>query len=277
MGGPAYNFQSRSSRTVEYKSKSFTDKFEQNKKGEMHESMDPKKALIRESRDSDIHPFTLPVIFGMDFTGSMQKIPEHLIEDGLPDMIKKIMERGIKSPAILFLGIGDSKWDKVPLQVGQFESGDKELDIWLERSYIEGNGGGNGGESYLWAWYYAAKHCVTDAWEKRGQKGIIITVGNEPCHSEITSAEFRDVMGLDLLTMTMQQIYDLAKEKWNIYHICINNRFDACPSWKEFLGENAISVTDYRDVPNVAADIVAKSIVEPPTVGTHGPEVKITL
>lgn len=281
MGGPAYNHQSRSVRTAMFAKQSFDDTFEQQRKKRMHESMDPRKAMLRESRDSEVHPLSLPILFGLDITGSMQDIPHHLVKDGLPDMIKKLMERGVDSPAILFAGIGDSKNDRCPFQVGQFESGDAELDLWLTRTYIEGDGGGNGGESYLWAWYFAAKHCVTDAWEKRGQKGFIFTVGNEPCHPEITSSEFRDVMGLENQeTTTKQQLYNDAKEKWNIFHVCVNNRPDACPSWKEFLGDNALVVTDYRDIPNLVADTIAKHVKKELTSSkpdSKPEDIKITL
>ena len=131
----------------------------------------PSKALLRESRDSTSNPNSLPVIIALDVTGSMRTIPHSLVKEGLPNMVGNMIQRGVTDPAILFLGIGDHTCDDAPLQVGQFESGDEELDLWLTRTWLEGHGGGNNGESYLLAWYFAAKHTITDAWEKRGQKG----------------------------------------------------------------------------------------------------------
>ena len=169
MGNSSYDSSTRFSRAAAsgYYLKSADDIFVQNKVRRIHESMDPSKAQLRESRDSKEHPLSVPIILALDVTGSMGEIPHYLIKDGLPNLMGGIIQRGIKDPQILFLAIGDYTYDSYPLQVGQFESGDEELDLWLTRTYIEGGGGGNEGESYSLAWYYGAKHTVTDSWEKR--------------------------------------------------------------------------------------------------------------
>ena len=71
----------------------------------------------------------------------------------------------------MFGGIGDAQSDRVPLQVGQFES-DNRMDDQLRTIFLEGNGGGQKSESYELATYFIARHTVTDAWEKRGRKGV---------------------------------------------------------------------------------------------------------
>lgn len=284
MGGPSYSHDSRSVRTSSFAKMNFNQQFVQQDKGEMHESMDPKGIIIRECRDNEHNPKTLPIILGLDITGSMQDIPKLLIVNGLPDMVKKLHDKGIQDPSILFTGLGDSKNDKAPFQVGQFECGDELLDQWLRRTWIEGNGGGNGGESYLWAWWLAAFKTVTDSWEKRKQKGFLFTVGNEPCHSTLEPYEFQNVLGVTDEGTDMQKLYKIASEKWNIYHLCINNRSDSCPKWKEFLGENAIEVSDFRQIPDIIADIVSKNVTivteklsnsTNPGIGSE--EIKITL
>ncbi len=257
MGGRSYSHDRRANATLDFMNMNFNQQFTQQDKGEMHESMDPKGILLRECRDNEHNPETVPIGWGLDITGSMQTIPRMLIGNGLPDMIKKLQERGIKDPAILFMGLGDSKCDKAPFQVGQFECEDTLLDQWLRRTWIEGNGGGNNGESYLWAWWLFANKVQTDAWDKRGQKGFLITVGNEPCHTEISKTEFMKVLGHTEEEVTMQTLYDEVTKRWNVYHLCINNRDDSCPKWKEFLGSNAIEVNDYREIPNIAADLIA--------------------
>jgi hypothetical protein len=135
--------------------------FEQNRKRKIHESMDPKTIKLREARDSAEHPNVFPVILGLDLTGSMGSIPVYLIREGLPHIMGKLIQKGFNDASLLFVGVGDHENDDAPLQVGQFESGDDELDTWLTRTWVEGGGGGNAGESYLLAWYFAAKPTIT--------------------------------------------------------------------------------------------------------------------
>jgi hypothetical protein len=150
MGNPIYSASSRAIRakTLGYTSVSTATAhtvFKQNSKGEIHESMIPSKALFHESRDSQNHPNSIPIMIGLDETGSMGDTPIDMVKDGLPTMISKIIQSGIPDPQILFLGIGDHECDKAPLQVGQFESGDEELDLWLTRTWNERGGGANPG------------------------------------------------------------------------------------------------------------------------------------
>lgn len=262
MGGTVYNYQSRSVRATKqgYSTKHVDDIFEQNRKRQIHESMEPSKALLREARDSESHPLSVPIMFSLDVTGSMGRIPHQLIKEGLPKMMSQIMERGINDPQILFVAIGDHKSDYYPFQVGQFESGDEELDMWLTRTYLEGNGGGNNGESYMLPWYFASQHVVTDAWEKRGEKGFIITVGDERCHDTLPSTALKEIMGVTPeKTFTSVELLEMAKQKWNVFHIHILEGYwgeQTLSYWKELLGDNCIPVKTYVDVPKVAASIV---------------------
>lgn len=260
MGGSSYNFSSRIMRSAKYQEATTDEIFEQNRKRQIHESMDPKKALLREARDSEMHPNSLPIILGLDVTGSMGSIPRYMVNEGLPKMVAQLMEKGIGDPAVLFLAIGDSKNDKYPLQVGQFESGDEELDMWLTRTYLEGGGGGNGGESYLWAWYYAARHCQTDAWDKRKQKGFLITFGDEPCHNFLTPSEVHEVMGYGAKeSISAETLLKEAQERWEVFHLCLNGSDSSATGWTRLLGERAIMVEDQTTVDKVISDIIASN------------------
>lgn len=147
MGGGSYSFESRSlrSESLGYTTKSANEIFEQNRKRMIHESMVPSKALLREARDSQAHPHSIPIVLALDVTGSMGHIPHYLVKEGLPNLMAGIIQRGVPDPQILFLPIGDHECDHYPLQVTQFESADEELDMWLTRTYIESGGGGNNG------------------------------------------------------------------------------------------------------------------------------------
>lgn len=261
-GGSTYSTNSRSLRAEEKGfAKAFTNPdqvFEQNKKREVHESMKPKGIILREARDSEAHPHDVPIILGLDVTGSMNHVPKHLIVDGLPKMMSRLLEKGIDA-SLLFLPIGDHISDRAPIQVAQFERSDAELDMWLQRSWLEGNGGGNGGESYMLVWYVAAYIAKTDAWEKRKQKGFLFTVGDEPVHRSISGREITAIFGSNIgekENYTVEDLIAKARENWEVFHINVEDTSygdSNVPRWKTILGENVISIKHGADVPETIA------------------------
>ncbi|MCT2563549.1 hypothetical protein [Chryseobacterium herbae] len=261
MGSTRYDMDARfdRARKAGYGSKSAGEIFTQNAERRAHESMNPKGISFRESRDSSVHPNSVPIILGLDVTGSMGHIPHELIKEGLPKLMGGIIQGGVPDPALLFLGIGDHECDAFPLQVGQFESGDEELDMWLTRTYIESGGGGNAGESYLLAWYFAAFHTRTDAFEKRNQKGILFTVGDEPCLKTLPAFAIREIMGAGQHTYTHFELLEEAKKRYEVYHINVLHSDQAMRAdigWKELLGQNCLSIADHRDIPNVIKGVI---------------------
>lgn len=263
MGSTMYNSASRADRAKKsgYGTKSANQIFEQNAKRMAHKSMNPNGIDVREARDSDVHPNSVPIILGLDVTGSMGHIPHQLIKEGLPKLMGGIIQGGVPDPALLFLGIGDHECDGYPLQVGQFESGDAELDMWLTRTYIESGGGGNGGESYLLAWYFAAFHTSIDSFEKRNQKGVLFTVGDEPCLKNLPVSAIREIMGKGQQTYSHVELLQEAQKKYDVYHISVLHssqakRADA--GWKELLGDNCISIEDYQTIPEVIKNIICE-------------------
>lgn len=102
----------------------------------LHEEMDltKSKTHIRESRDSEEHPESLPVFIALDETGSMGSIPDKMIRDYLPKLMDSIIDSiGVKHPQILFMGVGDhecdyypcgelKKYDIIPYLVDKYES-----------------------------------------------------------------------------------------------------------------------------------------------------------
>ena len=263
MGDGRYNFVSRSERSVSlgYMDKAPDEIFLQNKKKQIHESMEPSKALLRESRDSESNPNSLPIIIALDVTGSMRTIPHSLVKEGLPNMVANMVQRGVADPAILFLGIGDHTCDTAPLQVGQFESGDAELDLWLTRTWLEGHGGSNNGESYLLAWYFASKHTITDAWEKRGQKGFLFTIGDEPCLDSLPKHAIEELMGKEpQSSYTARELLEAAQERYEVFHLHMmqgNDGRNSLHYWEKLLGQRCIVVDDYDKV----GDIIAETVV----------------
>jgi hypothetical protein len=263
MGGGTYCSTTRSVRaeSLGYFTKSSTEIFQQKT---VNNAMNPFGVDLRESRDSAEHPNSLAIVVALDVTGSMGSIPHFLVKDGLPHIMETIIDSGIKDPQVLFLGVGDHECDQAPLQVGQFESSDELLDKWLTTIFLEGGGGGNNGESYHLAWYFAGKHTAIDCFEKRKQKGFLFTIGDEPVLSSIPGSSLKGIMG------KAQQdndnpalaLLDKAREKYNVYHIHLKegsngNRRDVMDGWKQLMGDNLIIIEDKRSVAEAIAKIVA--------------------
>jgi hypothetical protein len=263
MGYGGYSMENRATRAVDegYAHKSTHEIFQQR---EIHNKMNPKGVSIRESRDSDDHPNTKSVVLALDVTGSMGSIPHYLVKEGLPKIMGKIMQQGIQDPQMLFLAIGDHECDNSPLQVGQFESNDELLDKWLTDVYLEGGGGGNDGESYLLAWYFAARHTALDSIEKRNEKGFLFTVGDEPTLKSIPSESLVNIMGNgQYFNTSASELLDAAKEIYHVYHLHIKEtgsggRQSVMDGWKQLMGDNLIIVERKEDVSRIIPEIIAK-------------------
>jgi hypothetical protein len=218
----------------------------------------------RESRDSDEHPKSVAIIVGLDVTGSMGSVPEHLVKHGLPKMMDEIIRAGNPDPQVLFMGLGDHEWDRSPLQVGQFESSDELLDKWLMDTYLEGGGGGNDGESYMLAWYFAARHTQIDCFEKRKEKGFLFTIGDEKNLPNVPGPVLEKIMGKGQYgTLTnSSELLEEARKTFNVYHIHVSEthsgqRMDVQSHWKEVMGDNLIVVQSSDHISGIIASLVS--------------------
>ncbi len=274
MGHGNYSFSDRSMRATSmgYDTKPREEIFTQ--RG-IHNEMDPEGITLRESRDSDGHPNTFPVMLGLDETGSMGMIPHYIVKEGLPHMMQTIIDAGIADPQILFMGIGDHKCDRAPLQIGQFESSDELLDKWLTDLYLEGCGGGNDGESYMLAWFFAGRYTETDSMDKRGKKGVLITIGDEPVHQSLAGRDQQRIMGKgEYSDLTAIECLESARKKYTVFHLHMmegqNGRNPRVQNgWKELMGDNVIFVQSKEDVADVIADVVRGEYTEDPAVRTE--------
>jgi len=240
----------------------------------INNAMDPHNLGIRESRDSKEHPESLAIILALDVTGSMGSVPHFIVKNGLMNIMDGIIDRGILHPQILFAGIGDHECgDNAPLQVGQFESGDDLLIHWLEKLYLEGGGGGNDGESYMLAWYLAAKHTAIDCFEKRNQKGFLFTIGDEPVLPNIPANRLKQLIGDgQFKNFDSLALLNMAREKWNVFHIHLRGqtsngqRMEVMDGWKQIMGENLLIVERQEEVAKTITNIVAANVIKPAKV-----------
>lgn len=181
--------------------------------------MDPQLnpyGVMRECRDSDEHPNTIPVILALDVTGSMGKAAE-AIQKQLGNIMSSIYEK-IEDVEFMIMGIGDLSYDRSPIQASQFES-DIRIAEQLDKVFLEFGGGGNRWESYTAAWYFGVHHVELDCW-KRNQKGIIITIGDEPLNPYLPANTLNRVLGCGLQRdVETPELYREALQKYNIFHI----------------------------------------------------------
>ena len=262
MGMGDYSLDDRTTRatTLGYTTKPASEIFSPSASN----AMNPHGIMLRESRDSDEHPNTVSIILALDVTGSMGSIPHFLVKEGLPKIMGNIIQRNIKDPQLLFLAIGDHECDNSPLQVGQFESSDELLDKWLTEVYLEGGGGGNGGESYLLAWYFAGFHTVLDSVEKRQQKGFLFTIGDEPTLRELPINALKKIMGNgQYQNYSASVLLDKAREKYHVYHLHIKetssgSQQTVMDGWKELMGDKLILVEKHAEIAKIIPDIVSK-------------------
>lgn len=273
MGGGSYSVTNSTARTtadysmfdtklnrVVLKSKEeiFTQK-------SINNAMNPYGIIVRESRDSVEHPNSLAIILALDVTGSMGTIPHHLITKGLPILMGEILEKGVKDPQVLFMGIGDHECDQSPLQVAQFESSDDLLDKWLKDVYLEGGGGGNYGESYSLSWYFGGYHTAIDCFEKRGEKGFLFTIGDEPVLKKIPKNSIKEIMGDGQYTdYTHDELLKKAMEKYHVYHLHIKetgagSRKETIDGWKQLIQDHLIVVENHAELATTIADIIIKN------------------
>jgi hypothetical protein len=220
---------------------------------EVHPSLDPKGMKVRESRDSGEHPRSVPIAVLFDVTGSMHHIPRQL-QGNLPELLGLLLRKGyVEHPQITFGAIGDATCDHVPLQIGQFES-DNRMDDCLERIVLEGGGGGQLTESYELGLYVMARHTVTDAWEKRGQRGYLFIVGDEMPYGRVDPGIVRRVIGDELHeALTTEAIVREVQERWDTYFILPRSAMhgddpNVLDCWRRLLGQNVLHLDDINAV-----------------------------
>ncbi|NNJ13115.1 hypothetical protein EKD04_022585 [Chloroflexales bacterium ZM16-3] len=214
----------------------------------VHDQMNP-HGVTRESRDSDVHPESLAIAVIFDVTGSMGSVPK-VMQTKLGALMRVLIQRGyVAHPQVLFGGVGDATCDRVPLQIGQFESG-LEMDEDLGKIYIEGGGGGQVYESYELAMYFMARHTAIDCYEKRGHKGYLFTIGDEKPYAKVGRKIAQEQIGDHLeRDLPIKHVIAELHERYEHFHIVPTNtshgRDPAIQAhWRDLLGERVLMLDD---------------------------------
>lgn len=185
----------------------------------VHQTLDPHGLGVRESRDSDEHPTSNAIIISLDVTGSMDRVVRG-IHGNLPKLHELLLGHNyIPHPQIMFAAVGDATCDRVPLQVGQFES-DNRMDHNLENMLLEGGGGGQKTESYELMLYVAARHTAIDCWEKRQRKGYLFMIGDEMAYPCVKCEEVQRLIGGGLHTnMLLQDVVAEVRQRYHLFYL----------------------------------------------------------
>ncbi len=220
-------------------------------------ALDPYK-VMRECCDSEEHPNTVPVILGLDVTGSMGGAL--LRTASALNVIMTDVFAGFRDVEFMVMGIGDLVYDRAPIQISQFES-DIRVAEHLDRIWFERGGGGNAFESYTAAWYMGLHHTKLDC-HKRGRKGLIITLGDEPLNPYLPGKRLRELTGDPLQEdVETRRLYAEAAEKFDIYHIAIDDREDCYARYREGI-ENSFGQLLGRGLRTATLDALPRTIID---------------
>lgn len=239
----------------------------------IHESVDPKRLntkneRIRECLDSPEHPNTIPVFVGFDETGSMADAPR-IIVDKLAGLKGLTLRAGLPDVQLCFGAYGDAENREVaPCQVGQFESG-LEMEEWLNNLFLEGNGGGNGGETATLLLWWLGTHSRLDSLDKRGKKGYLFLTGDEIALT-VSRENVEHYTGEKVeAPLTPEEAVRAALTHYEVFFFLVNNGSakgqGSYNFWTKLLGQDNVMVLE--DLDHIAEIISGMLAVREATVG----------
>ena len=221
----------------------------------LHPKLDPKN-VMRECCDSAEHPHTIPVILALDVTGSMGTASAEVAKK-MNEVMTRLYDK-IEDVEFMVMGIGDLAYDRAPIQISQFES-DVRIAEQLDMVYMEHGGGGNAFESYTAAWYMGVNHTKLDCW-KRGEKGLIITMGDEPMNPYLPCEPLSRATGDPLQgDVDTRELYKEAIEKFDLYHLHVHHRQN--DMYWERVEKSFGSQLPKGHLENVSVDEISEAII----------------
>ena len=232
--------------------------------------LDPRN-VVRECCDSADHPESIPVILALDVTGSMGTASAEVAKK-MNEVMTRLYDQ-VRDVEFMVMGIGDLSYDRAPIQISQFEA-DIRIAEQLDRIYMEHGGGGNAFESYTAAWYMGARHARLDCW-KRGKKGLLITMGDEPLNPYLPREPLTAVTGDSLQAdVETPDLYREAAEKYEIFHLHVRHRQNdgywprVEASFGRQLPEGHLVLTDVEGIADTLIRIVTEHAGSDRTAGS---------
>ncbi len=213
----------------------------------------PALIVRRESRDGEDNPQSTPIILASDVTGSMGYLAHALMQNGLNTLATEIYQRRpVTDPHVMVMAVGDATVDRAPLQVTQFEA-DIRLADQVRRLWIEGGGGGNHGESYSAAHWFAGERTDVDSVLLRGKKGYLFTIGDEPNLDGMSRGELERVFGERFERgLSARECLALAERSYEVFHVVIMEGYAGrgfaavMETWEPLLPGRILVLEDHR-------------------------------
>ena len=199
-----------------------------------------------------------PVIVVLDVTGSNIGFAR-VVYDKLPMFYGQIEQKGyLKDFDISFCAVGDANTDMYPLQICDFAKG-IELDSWIEKIVLEGNGGGQGMESYELAAYYLYKNTRF----KAGSEPIIFFIGDEKPYSTVDKSQ-AERFGIECHESGIKA-FDLLRKKVNDNVFMLLNKYasirfddDTISCWERLLApEHVIKIGEEKAIVDLMLGIIS--------------------
>ena len=202
---------------------------------------------------------TDPIIIGIDETGSMASWPGEIF-DRLP-LFCQTLWKYRPNAEFAICALGDAYSDRYALQVTDFTRDPKELEVRVKALGCEGNGGGQGKESYELFGYYMLNKCLTP----NATSPFLIIYGDEDFYPEVDPQQVRHYIGdRQEAPIPAQQVWQSLQQRFNIYRM--HKPYDSgsgnsqiIASWESALGqERVIKMQDEQRAVDHSLGLIAK-------------------
>lgn len=217
----------------------------------LHQSMMPNGKILESKTKT-------PIIIMLDVTGSNINFAR-VVYDKLPMFYGQIEQKKyLKDFDIAICAVGDAYTDKYPLQIGSFAKG-IEIDSWIEKLVLEGEGGGQRKESYELAAYYLLKNTRFAP----GSRPIVFFIGDEMPYPTVNKDQANkfDIEcfegGIEPFTLLREKVHDNVFMLLNKY--CSRNfESDITSCWKKLLApEHVIKIHEEKSIVDLMLGIIS--------------------
>lgn len=227
-----------------------------------HTNLDPKRINDKpfgklESRDSEDHPNSNPVLVCFDVTGSNVRRARDA-QKRLPNLMT-MLQKYLDDPQVAVAANDDYKVEGInAFQISDFES-DNRVDDHIRSIRLISNGGSNDGESYDLALYAAARKTVLDSVEKRGKKGYLFMYADEPIFDHVDKHEVEAIFGDKLQkNIPIAEIIEEARRLFNVFLIWPEGGYaHAREQYVKLFGEDSVLTLQHA---NLICELIASTI-----------------